>query len=262
MKAVILSAGQGRRLLPLTATRPKCLIEFSGRSLLEWQLQALSRFGISEAVVVTGFGADQVEHELKSCTPPGLRTRTLYNPFYALADNLATCWVIRHELQGPCLILNGDTLLEPAIVQRLLEAPAAAITVTVDRKPRYDADDMKVQAEDGRLLAIGKTLAPEIVGAESIGFLRFSAEGAGRFVSEIESTMLTPEGLTLWYLSAINRLAQSGFDIRIASIEGLQWGEMDFPADLARNRAMTAGWANTWAAPEVVDLPLRQAAGH
>ena len=42
MKAIILSAGQGRRLLPLTEDTPKCLLPLSGRSLLEWQLRALA----------------------------------------------------------------------------------------------------------------------------------------------------------------------------------------------------------------------------
>ena len=57
MKAIILSAGQGRRLLPLTASRPKCLIELGGRSLLEWQLISLAAAGVREAVIVVGYGA-------------------------------------------------------------------------------------------------------------------------------------------------------------------------------------------------------------
>ena len=61
MKAIILSAGQGRRLLPLTENRPKCLIPLATRSLLEWQLRNLAQAGVREAVVVTGFGADQIE---------------------------------------------------------------------------------------------------------------------------------------------------------------------------------------------------------
>ena len=60
-KAIILSAGKGSRLLPLTADRPKCLIELSGRSLLEWQLDALAEAGLREVVVVTGFRDDLVD---------------------------------------------------------------------------------------------------------------------------------------------------------------------------------------------------------
>jgi choline kinase len=239
-KAIILSAGQGSRLLPHTQDMPKCLLDLAGRSMLEWQLLGLARAGIREAVVVTGFRSDLVERTLPRITPAGMQVRTLFNPFYKVADNLASCWMVRAELAGPVLTLNGDTLFEPAIARRLLEAPAADITVTIDRKPGYDEDDMKVITDGDRLTAIGKKLAMAEVTGESIGFLRFSTAGAARFVAEIERTMRTLEGTSLWYLSAIHRLANSGTDVRVASIEGLQWGELDFPADLVRCRTIAA----------------------
>ena len=241
-RAIILSAGQGSRLLPHTERMPKCLLDLGGRSMLEWQLRALDAVGIRETVVVTGFLPGLVDAELMRHTPPRMRVRTLYNPFYKLADNLASCWMARAELNGPCLLINGDTLFEPAIAARLMAAPGAPITVTIDRKPGYDADDMKVETEGDRLRAIGKRLAPEQVNGESIGFLRFEAEGAALFVEELERTMRTPEGPGLWYLSAIHRLAQGGADVRALSIEGLEWGELDYPADLERARSLAAGW--------------------
>ena len=66
--------------------------------------------------------------------------------------------------------------------------------------------------------------------------------GAALFVAELERTMRTPEGPALWYLSAINRLAQADADIRTVSIEGLQWGELDFPDDLIHVRSLAANW--------------------
>lgn len=247
-RAVILSAGQGSRLLPHTESTPKCLLDLAGRSMLEWQLRHLAEAGVREAVVVTGFGAEQVERAIERHAPPQLHVRTFFNPFYKLADNLASCWMVRAELSGPCMILNGDTLFETEIARRLLAAPAAPITVTIDRKPAYDADDMKVITEGQQLRAIGKKLADGVNG-ESIGFLRFEAEGAARFVAEIERTMRTPEGPGLWYLSAIHRLANAGVDVRVASIEGLSWGELDFPADLERTRAIAGSWSAEAAAP-------------
>lgn len=241
-RAIILSAGQGSRLLPLTEKMPKCLIDLGGRSMLEWQLRALDQMGVAEAVVVTGFYPDLVEAELKRLALTQLRVRTLYNPFYKLADNLASCWMARAELSGPCMILNGDTLFEPEIAGRLLAAPSAPITVTIDRKAAYDSDDMKVETDGDRLCAIGKALSADRVNGESIGFLRFEAEGAALFVAELERTMRTPEGPGLWYLSAINRLANAGADVRVVSIEGLSWGELDFPADLVQVRELASSW--------------------
>src|SRR3546814_8455960 len=81
-----------------TCTLP--IFELSGRSLLEWQLLALSRAGIDEVVIVTGFAAEQVEAMLALHTPSGMRVRPVFNPFYNVSDNLATCWLVREELRG------------------------------------------------------------------------------------------------------------------------------------------------------------------
>jgi choline kinase len=243
MKAIILSAGQGRRLLPMTEKRPKCLIPLAGRSLLEWQLRNLAAAGLEEVVVVTGFGADQVESALRTMQVQGLHVRTLHNPFYAVADNLGSCWAARSEMEGEFLLLNGDTLFEVEIAERLIDhVPTAPITVAVDRKGVYDDDDMKVQTEGAQLVAIGKTLSPERVDGESIGFLRFTAEGARAFREAIDQAMRAPEGLKQWYLSVIDRLARTAGQVSVMSIEGLSWGEMDFPADVKRNEKMTFAW--------------------
>jgi choline kinase len=241
-RALILSAGQGSRLLPHTQDLPKCLLDLAGRPMLGWQLLALAEAGVPEAVVVTGFRADLVEQELPGLAPPGMRVRTLFNPFYKVADNLASCWMARQELAGPALILNGDTLISPAIVGRLLAAPDADITVTIDHKAAYDEDDMKVATSGERLRAIGKKLPRDEVSGESIGLLRLAARGAATFVAEIERTMRTPEGTGLWYLSAIHKLANSGTAVGVASIQGMDWAELDYPADLQRCRAIATAW--------------------
>ena len=242
-RAIILSAGRGGRLLPLTEHVPKCLLDLGGRSLLAWQLRGLAAAGVREALVVTGYGSELVELELRQHTPAELHVQPLYNPFFQVADNLASCWLARAAMNGPCLILNGDTLFEPEVARRLLAAEPALITVTIDRKPGYDDDDMKVSTNGERLTGIGKKLPAGEVSGESIGFLRFSADGAKLFVTEIERTMRTPAGPRLWYLSAIHALASAGVDVRVASIEGLQWSELDFPADLVRCRSIAAGWS-------------------
>lgn len=243
MKAIILSAGQGRRLLPLTAETPKCLIPFSGRTLLEWQARSLASAGVADIVVVTGFEAAKVEAVVETIDLPGVTVRTTHNPFFELADNLASCWIARHEMKGPFLILNGDTMIEPEIAARVVAEPAVApITVTIDRKDDYDTDDMKVRTQGDRLLAIGKTLPNDLVTGESIGFLRFTEEGGRAFVGELERLLRTDEGLKRWYLSAIDGIARYQSIVGVRSIEALEWSELDFPADLDRGVAMTEGW--------------------
>jgi choline kinase len=239
-KAIILSAGKGSRLLPLTADRPKCLIELSGKSLLEWQLDALAGAGVAQVVIVTGFRDDLVD--AVAANRPGVRT--LFNPFYHVADNLGSVWLARGEFDWDTLLLNGDTLVSPALLGRVLAAPEAPISVTVDEKADYDADDMKVLRDGTRLLRIGKALAAGEYNAESIGLLAFRGEGGRQFTQEVERMMRTSEGTRRWYLRAIDALAQQGVGIATVSIKGEAWQEVDFPEDIDKALALTALWAS------------------
>ena len=237
-KAIILSAGKGSRLHPLTDDRPKCLIEFSGKSLLEWQLDTLQANGISDIVIVTGFREDLVDAVARAREG----VRTLFNPFYHVADNLGSVWMARGEFDRDTLLLNGDTLISETLVAKVLAADGAAITVTVDEKDDYDADDMKVLREGTRLMRIGKALEPGQYNAESIGLLAFRGEGGRIFVDQVERMMRTSEGTRRWYLRAIDGLAAAN-DIQTVSIKGEQWQEVDFPEDLDKAGAVTAAWA-------------------
>ena len=101
-RAIILAAGQGKRLLPLTEARPKCLIELSGKSLLAWQLERLQTAGVEEVVIVTGFRADAVEAEVARLGL-SMPVRLAFNPFYTVSDNTASCWIVRAEFDRDVL---------------------------------------------------------------------------------------------------------------------------------------------------------------
>ncbi|MET0181046.1 MAG: phosphocholine cytidylyltransferase family protein [Novosphingobium sp.] len=244
--AILLSAGQGSRMLPLTAERPKCLIDFSGRSLLAWQIEMLARGGVKRIDVVTGFMTDMVDEAIAAITDPRVEIATRFNPFYKVADNLGSCWIARDAMEGDFLILNGDTLVGEDIVARVQQGGDWPITVTVDVKDRYDSDDMKVardpQHPNGRLARIGKTLTPEETNAESIGFLAFRGEGAALFREAVRAAMRTPEGVQHWYLKVIDSLAPSG-KVGTLSIEGLGWAEVDFLNDIELATKLTDRWA-------------------
>jgi len=240
MKAIILSAGQGSRLGHLVDERPKCLIDFNGRTLLDRQLDTLEANGVHEVVVVTGFHDDRIE-EVLAKRSGGLGVRTIFNPFYKVADNTGSLYMAREELSGDCLVWNGDTLVSNALMKRVVDNDRAGICVTIDRKDSYDEDDMKVVEEGGRLKAIGKRLDLGAVNAESIGLLAFRARGAERFREAIEAAMRTPDGTTIWFLRVIHHLAQKS-EVWTLDIQGEEWGEVDFPPDVEAARELTARW--------------------
>ncbi len=240
MKAIILSAGQGSRLGHLVDERPKCLIDFNGRTLLDRQLDTLDANGVREAVVVSGFHDELVEQAIAR-RDGGPKVHTIYNPFYKVADNNGSLYMAREELSGDCLVWNGDTLVSNALMKRVLANPRPGICVTIDRKPAYDDDDMKVVEDAGRLTAIGKRLPRASVNAESIGLLAFRAGGAERFREAVGEAMRTPEGTTIWYLRVIHHLAQQS-QVWTLDIDGEEWGEVDVPLDVEVARELAARW--------------------
>jgi len=253
MKAIILSAGQGRRLMPLTESVPKCCLRLEGKSMLEWQIDTLASARIEEVVVVTGFGHQVVEKAVSRVR--GIRVRTLYNPFYSLSDNLGTCWLARGEMESPFVLINGDTLFELAVINRLLRSRHDfPITLATDRKARYDEDDMKIITDGTRLLRVGKKLDLAQVNGESIGMMRFDQTGAEAFVKRIEQLMCGPDGLVRWYLSAIDELAMAG-QVGTCSIHGLSWCEVDDLDDLEHAGNVVRGWRHR---DEAVEVPGQQ----
>jgi choline kinase len=236
-------------VLPLTERLPKCILPVRGRPLIGRQIDTLARCGIDDVTVVVGFGADSVEARLGELYGPG-RIRTLYNPFFASTDNLVSCWVARVEMREEFLLLNGDTLFEAGVLERLLAAPEHPITLAVSRKDRYDDDDMKVIRDGDRLVHVGKKLPQDEVDAESIGMMTFRGDGPRLFRDAIERALRTPEALKQWYLSLIDTLAQRSV-VFTQTVPAQGWTEVDSPADLERAATPGAAWLAATERPPV-----------
>lgn len=239
MKAIILSAGQGSRLLPYTSDLPKCLLSVGGgMSLLEWQLNELQKAKIEDVVIVTGFESQKVETVVDAMP---MAARTLYNPFYKVADNLGSVWLARHEMNDEFILINGDTLFTATVPQNLMAQAGDGITVTIARKDTYDDDDMKVVESGGRLLEIGKRLQRADVNAEAIGMIAFRGSAVGSFRAEIEASMRSQQALKNYYLSIIEAMANKQ-EIHIFEAAQDQWCEVDFPKDLDHARKIVDFW--------------------
>lgn len=253
MKALILGAGQGKRLMPMTEKLPKALLPLGDRSLVEWQIDALAAAGVDDILFVSGFNARAVETVLarKQETLRGCRLRTLHNPFYPVADNITSCWLARGEMTEDFLLLNGDTIFRAPLLRQLLASPPASLTLAIDRKPAYDEDDMKVCLDGTRLREVSKKIPAERVNGESIGCMVFRGDGPRIFAEALAETLFEPVALRLWYLSVIDKLAGS-YDLRACSIEGHEWCEIDYPLDLKRAEQIAARWQSE---PSIEEAP-------
>ncbi len=229
MKAIVLAAGQGRRLWPFTAHHPKCLLPVGGASILERQLAILEGAGIGEVVLVCGFGIERIRAALGAFRGK-LRIKLRYNPFYQNADNLVSLWTARGELDRDFLLLNGDNVFHPKILQHLLAAQERCCLM-IRRKDSYDQDDMKLQVEGGRVRAIGKHLP--VAHAESVGIMRFAGEGRhglAAVVDELVSASGTASKLR--YVAGVQRLIDLGHPVAACEVGDLPWADVDTPEDL------------------------------
>ena len=243
MKVILLSAGQGKRLLPLTEDQPKCALLLGEKTALEWQLESLSAAGASEVVVATGFQAGVVRSIVHGFQR--LPVRIAHNPFYAHCDNLGTCWIVRHEMTDPFVLINGDTMFEPEVFRRLIASQdTQVITLVTNEKDDYDDDDMKVMVDNGSLRRVDKQLPIAEVDGESIGMIRFRGAGVGLFRTQLESMMLKESTLKRWYLSAVDRLARQGH-VGTVSTAGHGWCEIDDQKDLDYASVTVPGWWQT-----------------
>jgi choline kinase len=247
VRAIILSAGQGRRLFPVTRDLPKCLVSVDGeRSVLEVQLRVLAAHGVTEAVVMGGYGIDKVERFAASHAIPNIAVRVRYNPFFDQADNLITAWLASRDFEGECILLNGDTLFEGEVVRRLLASPPSPVTIVVNVKPVYDDDDMKVRVEGGRVRAIGKDLDADEAQGEAIGMTLLRGAGAAAMRDAIEQLVRRYGQQRAYYTTAIGELAGCEL-VRACSMDGLWWGEIDSLEDLEAVRKGISERANSLA---------------
>ena len=242
VRVIILAAGQGKRLLPLTAEVPKALMDIGGKSLVQRQVEAFAANGLKDFVVITGYGADRMEAALVEIARKlGVSIATVFNPFYAVADNLASCWLARDAMDRDFIQVNGDNVFQGDLVEKLLAAPRTPVSVAINRKDSFDADDMKVMLDGTRLTEIGKTLPVDTVDAEAVGFYVFRGEGIAAYQNELGLAMRDPAGLRRWFPSAVGSLAKK-IHVSTISISGLRWAEVDFPLDLQQARHLVSGW--------------------
>ncbi len=235
--AVILAAGLGRRLAPLTDTAPKALVAVDGRTLLERSLAALASASFQEVIIVTGH-REELVREFVASRPWATRVTCRFNPRFDTANNVVSLLTAAEGVTGAFCLLNSDTLFDPEILVELAERPGGSWLV-VDHDEPLGEEEMKVQLDpDGFVRRISKTLAPEASHGEYIGLARFDAAAAATVVDS--ARRLVAEGRTeLYYEDAIDQVA---IDLELCShpVGGRAWTEVDDLQDFERALAVAA----------------------
>ncbi len=234
MKAIILSAGRGLRMLPMTKNTPKCLLEIgNGVSVLESQLTELMQCSeISKVVLVLGYLANQVEAKLEVFREQ-MDIEIVYNPFFDSSNNLISLWTAAHEMTSDFIIINGDNIFNQKLLETIVTDQREGVFVVIDKKRSYDDDDMKVSLENGRVLHVSKEISEELTHAESVGFHKVAGKRhINMFVKILLEAIREPRARDQFYLALFNRLIENGALVEYIKVNRSDWAEIDFHPDL------------------------------
>ncbi len=231
MKAIILAAGVGRRLSPVTDGLPKSLLPVGGRSLLERMLDAVEAVGLKEAVVVVGHCHEQIRSRIGRQFGT-LPIRYVENPDYT-KGSLLSLWCVREALQDDALIMDADVLFARELLSRLVDSPVPS-ALLLDRGFVETGEEVKLYARGPRVVAMGKRVTPPVhdVVGEGVGFFKCGANHAPTLHACLgEIRREASDGAE--YEDALDRLLRR-VEVGWVDVAGRAWTEIDFPEDLRR----------------------------
>lgn len=141
---IVLAAGPGSRLWPLTNTRPKPMVEVAGRPILQWCLEALQDAGFSRATLVVGHKASTIQTHFGDGSEIGLSLEYVHQDQQIGTAHAVNTALEAQGMPSEALILGGDNLIEPDLIQDLLETGPDALAVTKSREPsKYGVVDIQ-----------------------------------------------------------------------------------------------------------------------
>jgi choline kinase len=234
VKAVVLAAGPGRRLGPLTRELPKTLLPLGeSGTILDLVLANLATVGVDEVAVVTGFAAERVDERLPELAARHrLRVQAVFNGRAEEWNNAHSLWLAREAFADGALLVNGDTVHPPSVETALL-AHGDGLVLAIDSSKPPAEEAMKVKlAGDGALERINKKL--DGAQGEYIGVALIGPAAAAPLTDALEATWRRDPAL--YYEDGFQELVARGVTVRTAPIGSVDWVEVDDDDDLARAR--------------------------
>lgn len=234
MKAIILVAGRGRRLMPYTMHRPKCLIEVNGATILSRQLAALKAVGCSEVELVVGYRWRQVVREARRWSP-GLDVTWRLNSSFQETNTSFSLLLALRNYQGPFLYLNGDVLLDEEALARIVQRDEDAALGVISKS--CGDEEVKVIVRGERVIRIGKRLEPKAAWGEFVGLGYIGDKVSSLLYHQLERLCQTEEGRNAFFEEALDQCL-AHCEVKWVEVGDLPCMEIDTPQDLYRARQM------------------------
>jgi choline kinase len=231
--AIILAAGVGSRLRPLTNDRPKCLVSLGSETILARMVRLLVTAGAREIIVATGYRAEAIRESLAHAQ---VVVRYAHCSDYDTTQNVVSlCNALREWRGGDIVKLDGDLAFDLEVLTRLLEGADGGARVAVEDGEVPPEEAMKVMAEGRMAKRFGKSLPAKECFGESIGVEWFHRSEVKRLVTAMEGAVSS--GRThLYYEDVYNDLLSDALPMHCVSVRDLRWNEIDDHTDLAHAR--------------------------
>ena len=229
--AVILAAGIGSRLSPLTDNCPKSLLSVGGSVILERMIRNCLSCGISQFVLVLGHKAEEIK-QFVAKTFRGIRVTYVINERYRETNTGYSLMLAAPAIGTSEFIkFDADVVFEVKILRQLVDSDHANV-LCIDRNIALEDEEVKVITDDQmQVLEIGKAVDPKLALGESIGIEKISAETGPLILAELKAMMDSTQHLQDYYEAAYARLALKGTVFHAMDITGLSWTEIDTAAD-------------------------------
>jgi choline kinase len=237
MIGMVLAAGQGQRLRPLTVDLPKTLLPVDGdETILDIALRNLRAVGLEEVVIVTGFAANRIEERVADLEERfDLRIPLIYNDRAKEWNNAYSLWMARERFADGVLLVNGDTVHPVSVEQTLLASRGPDIVLALDDVKPLAEEEMKVVlSSDGRLERIHKSVDPSAALGEYMGLTLIEPAAADGLAEALEATWRRDP--SLYYEDGFQEYADRGGNVGVAPIGAIDWVEIDNHDDLGRAR--------------------------
>jgi len=240
MNLIILAAGVGSRLFPLTKDKPKSLIDLGdGTTLLQRQIENAIACGIIDNIyIITGYRSKQIEDRVVEYQNR-INVEVIFNPFYEISNNLFSLWTAHFIMEDrDFLISNGDNIYKENVYNNIHKLSSNTISITIDYKDKYDEDDMKVILKDGKIKQVSKMIDMDKIDAESVGLAIIKGKKNRKiFRDTLASLVRDFTNKDKFWLEIFNTLSYEEKDIGIYEIDPKDWGEIDFHPDIENVKA-------------------------
>lgn len=235
MKAIILAAGQSKRLWPITHNKPKCLLSFGKTTIIDRQMKTLLENGVTDVVIVVGFQAQKLIGHLKKWHP-AIRFTFIMNKKYKETYPAYGLWLARKFLKGSVLYLNADVLFDPEIVKKVVQDKRPSVTA-IQRVPWDEEEVNVILDEQSRVLELGKHVSENLNCGEFIGVTKIGASFNKELVKVLQDFAQKKE-YKKFAADALNLSIQRGQRLYAIDVTNLEAIEIDTPEDFTRAKKL------------------------